>query len=182
MKRRGFLVGLAAASSLAVVAGPAMAASYAEDVIAQLTKLGFSNISVETTWLGRIKIVATRSDGIREIVLNPRTGEILRDVWRPVSGGGVTRNVLGDVDDSGGGHDGKDDDGGDDDGGGHDGKDDDGGDDDGGDDDGKDDGGKDDDGKDDGGKDDGGGGDGGKDDGGGGDGGKDGKDRGDKKD
>ena len=102
MKRRVFLVGLAAASTLVVVAGPGMAASYAEDIIAQLTKLGFSNISVETTWLGRSKIVATRSDGIREIVLNPRTGEILRDVWSPVSGGGVTRNVLDDVNGSGG--------------------------------------------------------------------------------
>ena len=106
MKRRVFLVGLAAASTLVVVAGPGMAASYAEDIIAQLTKLGFSNISDETTWLGRIKIVATRSDGIREIVLNPRTGEILRDVWSPVSGGGVTRNVLDDVNGSGGGDDG----------------------------------------------------------------------------
>ena len=106
MKRRLFLFGLATTSVLAAVAGPALAASYAEDVVAQLNQLGFSEIAVETTWLGRIKIVASRSDGIREIVLNPRTGEILRDVWMPVSGDGEVRNVLGDVKDGGLGGDG----------------------------------------------------------------------------
>ena len=106
MKRRLFLFGLATTSVLAAVAGPALAASYAEDVVAQLNQLGFSEITVETTWLGRIKIVATRTDGVREIVLNPRTGEILRDVWMPVSGDGEVRNVLDDVKDGGLGGDG----------------------------------------------------------------------------
>lgn len=106
MKRRLFLFGLATASVLAVVAGPALAASYAEDVVAQLNQLGFSDITVETTWLGRIKVVASRTDGVREIVLNPRTGEILRDVWMPVSGDGEVRNVLGDVKDGGHGGEG----------------------------------------------------------------------------
>lgn len=105
MKRRLFLFGLATTSVLAAVAGPALAASYAEDVVAQLNQLGFSDLTVETTWLGRIKIVASRTDGVREIVLNPRTGEILRDVWMPMSGGGVVRNVLDDV--KGGGHGGE---------------------------------------------------------------------------
>lgn len=126
MKRRLFLFGLAASSAIVAAAAPAFAASYAEDVIAQLTKLGFSGITVETTWLGRIKIVASRSDGVREIVLNPNTGEILRDVWMPVSGGGLIRHVLDDVEDedSGGSDDGGGDDnsgsGGGDDGGGDD--------------------------------------------------------------
>ena len=127
MKRRLFLIGLATTSVLAAVAGPALAATYAEDVVAQLNQLGFSNITVETTWLGRIKILATRGDGVREIILNPRTGEILRDVWMPMSGDGMVRNVLDDVVDGGhGGNNGGDrggdnsGPGGDDDGGGND--------------------------------------------------------------
>ena len=39
MKRRLFLFGLAASSAIVAAAAPAFAASYAEDVIAQLTKL-----------------------------------------------------------------------------------------------------------------------------------------------
>jgi hypothetical protein len=78
-----------------------LAASYADQVIAQLTKLGFSGISVEATWLGRIRIVGKRADGMREIVLNPRTGEILRDVWSPVSGSSARRLVIDDVEDDG---------------------------------------------------------------------------------
>lgn len=109
MKRRQFLLGLAGTTALAALAGPALAVSYADQVISQLTKLGFSGISVETTWLGRIRIVGTRGDGMREIILNPRTGEILRDVWSPVSSDGVRRLVLDDVED--GGDDGNDNDG-----------------------------------------------------------------------
>lgn len=77
-----------------------MAASFTEDVVAQLVKLGFSNITAETTLLGRVKIVASRSDGLREIVINPRTGEILRDVWMPsANNSAAPRTVLNDYDD-----------------------------------------------------------------------------------
>lgn len=99
MNRRTLLAGLASAAAV-MAAAPAFALSYAEDVVIQLTKLGFLDIHVETTLLGRVKIVAARADGIREIVLNPRTGEILRDVWTPSSGGSV-RAVLADVEDDG---------------------------------------------------------------------------------
>lgn len=99
MNRRQLLTGLVTTAALAA-AGPAFALSYAEDVVKQLTKLGFLEIHVETTLLGRVRIVAERSDGMREIVLNPRTGEILRDVWTP-SAGGAVRNVLADVEDDG---------------------------------------------------------------------------------
>ena len=94
MKRRFFLMGLTGAAMAAMQALPAFAASYAEDVVGQLAGLGYENITIEATWLGRIRILATRSDGAREIVLNPRTGEILRDVWTPTSGDGVRRVIL----------------------------------------------------------------------------------------
>ena len=91
-------MGLTGAAMAAMQALPAFAASYAEDVVGQLAGLGYENITIEATWLGRIRILATRSDGAREIVLNPRTGEILRDVWTPTSGDGVRRVILDDVD------------------------------------------------------------------------------------
>ena len=106
MKRRNLLLGLASAAMLAATAGAAFAASFAEDVVAQLGRLGFSNIRVGTTLLGRVKIVAARGDGTREIVLNPRTGEILRDVWFPSADGKQARSVLNDIeDDDEGGND-----------------------------------------------------------------------------
>ncbi len=137
MKRRTFLIGLALAASCA---SAAVARTYADDVVEQLTKFGFSNIEIETTWLGRIKISASRKDGTREIVLNPRTGEILRDVFTPNSDEGLIRHLLDDVSDDdhdGGDHSGSGDGGGDNsgsggddhsgsgDGSGHDGRDDD---------------------------------------------------------
>lgn len=139
MKRRNLLLGLAAMAALATTAGAAFAATFAEDVVRQLARLGFKDITVETTLLGRIKIHATRDDGLREIVLNPRTGEILRDVWFPTDAAGQTRTVLSDIEDEGGsgsdggGDDGDGDDGDGDDDDGDDGDGDDGGGDDGGD-------------------------------------------------
>lgn len=97
MKRRDFLLGLASAGPLALVGGAALAQSFADDLIAQLTAMGFSDIEAFTTWLGRVRIVAARADGVREIVLNPRTGEVLRDFWTPASGDGATRIVLDDI-------------------------------------------------------------------------------------
>ena len=77
MRRRPFLLSLCVALSLA---SAAMAQSYADDVVQQLSGQGYSNISVETTFLGRVRILAYGEEGRREIILNPRTGEILRDL------------------------------------------------------------------------------------------------------
>lgn len=115
MERRQFLLGLTASVALLASGGMAFAASFSEDVVAQLVRLGFSDITAETTLLGRVRILAHRGDGVREIVLNPRTGEVLRDTWMPVAGGSATRTVISDVadrdDDAAGGDDGRDDDG-----------------------------------------------------------------------
>ena len=108
MKRRLFLLGLATTGALVATTGAVLAASFSEDVVAQLVKLGFTDITAETTLLGRVRILARRADGTREIVLNPRTGEVLRDTWMPTSGGAATRTVLSDIqdDDDNGGDDG----------------------------------------------------------------------------
>jgi len=83
MKRRTFLY-----TSFAVfaVATQACSASFADAILGQLTAQGFAKITVETTWLGRVQILAYRADGMREIILNPRSGEILRDLWTASAG------------------------------------------------------------------------------------------------
>ena len=65
---------------------PAFAQGDAEEIARQMAKQGFANISIEETWLGRTRIIGTRSGGSREIVLNPKTGEILRDLWLNAKG------------------------------------------------------------------------------------------------
>lgn len=84
MKRRAFLSGLVAGVALA---GPALAQGIVDDIVGQLRRQGFRSVVTERTLLGRVRIVASRSDGSREIIVNPRTGEILRDLWSPKSGG-----------------------------------------------------------------------------------------------
>lgn len=92
------------AAALVFWAGAVSASPYGDEVVAQLARQGFKNIQVETTWLGRERIVADRTDGLREIILNPRSGEILRDTWTAAKGATATRPIVDDVgDDSSGG-------------------------------------------------------------------------------
>ncbi len=71
---------LVLAAALLVFTGPmAMAASFEDSVVDQLRAQGYSEISVSRTLLGRAQIIATSAGEWREIILNPRTGEILRD-------------------------------------------------------------------------------------------------------
>lgn len=186
MNRRALILAGLAAGFLGTAA---IAQDFETIIVEQLKAAGFTEIRLTRTWLGRVRIVATNDSFRRELILNPRTNEVLRDLWVNV-GTGVAGTGLFDPDDaednyrrSGGvednegsddrGDDDRDDDGGDDDGGSDDNGGDDGGDSDGGDDGGDSDGG--DDGGDSDGGDDGGDSDGG-DDGGGDDGGDDGDD------
>ncbi|WP_422050368.1 hypothetical protein [Shimia sp.] len=143
---------------LALGATPALAEQRVDSITRQLQSQGYTNIEVKRTWLGRVRIEAYRGTLEREIVVNPRTGEILRDYWEEE---GDTHQVLGQHNDKDDGDDDASDAANDDDSGfdgdDHDGDDhDDADDDDDGDDDSDDDGGDDDDGDDDGGDDDGG--------------------------
>ena len=96
MNRRTFVNTLAAASTMVLAGHAAFAATFAEDVVNQLTQQGFHNIAVATTWLGRMRIVAGRPDGTREIILNPRTGEVLRDTWQ-AAGDGAAKPIIDDI-------------------------------------------------------------------------------------
>lgn len=78
MNRRGFLAMLGAGL---VSATGAAAETYADLIVRQLVEQGYVNVVVEVTLLGRVRIRAEGEYGLREIILNPRTGEILRDLW-----------------------------------------------------------------------------------------------------
>lgn len=82
MKRLVLLGGGLAAMLLA---GPSFAGSYEQDIVAQLRAQGYVGISLSHTWLGRARIVASNDRFNREIILDPNTGEILRDLSDPIS-------------------------------------------------------------------------------------------------
>ncbi len=107
MKRRDFLSGIAV--GLASVT-PAFAQDVVSQIRRQLRQQGFREIAEERTLLGRVRIMAVRNDGRREIIINPSTGEILRDLWSPLSGGlGRIQIIDEDSRGSGGGDDESDD-------------------------------------------------------------------------
>mgnify|MGYP000644389250 CR=1 FL=1 len=72
-------VGLILAASLAGSA--AFAVGVTDEIVRQLQADGYTDIVLEKTWLGRIRIRAISPSGTREIIVNPSTGEILRDLW-----------------------------------------------------------------------------------------------------
>lgn len=115
MLRRAFLFGLATA----VLAGtPGFAQGYADTLLAELRREGYRDIVVSRTLLGRLRIQAARDGRLREIVLNPNSGEILRDLWlveaqeASAQGSAGTSRASGGSDDSGSSSGGSGDDGG----------------------------------------------------------------------
>lgn len=76
--RDGFWLSLAVVVACAV---PGHAEVRGDRIADQLRALGFSEVEVSRTLLGRTRIVADGRPGHREIVLDPRTGEILRDLF-----------------------------------------------------------------------------------------------------
>jgi uncharacterized membrane protein YgcG len=50
------------------------------DMIAALKAAGFTYIEVRRTLLGRARFIAYSGSGQREVVINPTTGEVLRDL------------------------------------------------------------------------------------------------------
>ncbi|WP_151718560.1 hypothetical protein [Gemmobacter serpentinus] len=74
---RALLSGLAL--SLVLANTPAFAEPMAESIRNQLSAQGYTQIETRYTWLGRLQVMARRSGHQREIVINPNTGEILRD-------------------------------------------------------------------------------------------------------
>lgn len=89
MDRRSFVI---SGLSLCLSAFPAWAQSASDAIARQLRAQGYTSVEVSKTLLGRARIVARRKGELREIIVNPRTGEILRDYWqadRNASAGGL---------------------------------------------------------------------------------------------
>lgn len=72
-------------SALAIVgvlfAVPAMSDGRLDAITQQLSAQGYDRIKVSKTFLGLVRVEAQRKGLQREIIFNPRTGEILRDYW-----------------------------------------------------------------------------------------------------
>ncbi|KFE34616.1 hypothetical protein [Thioclava atlantica] len=118
MNRRRFLI--VTSALMALGAGAAQAETAAEAVVRQLKSFGYGDIDVNRTLLGRVRITAARGAVSREIVIDPRTGEVLRDLSRsghtPIlngPGGGTGRGSGGSggsgLSNASGGDDGSDD-------------------------------------------------------------------------
>ncbi|MFY0618734.1 hypothetical protein [Shimia sp.] len=71
----------AAAAVVTLFAGAALAESRTDAIARHLKSQGYTEIEVSRTWLGRMRIEAYKGTMEREIIVNPRTGEILRDYW-----------------------------------------------------------------------------------------------------
>jgi hypothetical protein len=104
MNRRTLVTALMASLAFAP---PAWTQSFADQIVAQLRQQGYGGISVSNTLLGRTRIVAESGEGSREIIIDPRTGEILRDLWQGAGSGSI---FSGSSDRSGSGRDDDDDD------------------------------------------------------------------------
>ena len=70
----------------ASMSAPASAETAQDKVVRHLQAQGFENIEVRRTWLGRVRITGENQSQEREIILNPATGEILRDYWEEREG------------------------------------------------------------------------------------------------
>ncbi|GAB1479604.1 hypothetical protein MASR2M74_21690 [Paracoccaceae bacterium] len=89
---------LFAATAAALLPGAALAADFSDRIMRRLRKQGYTDISISRTLLGRVRIVAWRGGASREIILNPSTGEILRDVWTASDGRLVPGTLEGEDD------------------------------------------------------------------------------------
>ena len=89
MKRLIFL-----AFSLMLAAPPAFADGLESDLVAQLRRQGFYQVEVSRTLLGRIRLVAQSDTRWREVIVNPSTGEILRDYSELLVASGDDEPVL----------------------------------------------------------------------------------------
>lgn len=63
---------------------PVHAQSIQDSIVMQLQEQGYTDIVVNRTLLGRVRVVARNQTYERELVFNPTTGELLRDYWRTI--------------------------------------------------------------------------------------------------
>jgi hypothetical protein len=83
---RRTLLRLLVAVAIGLAAGIAPA-DPVDDIIAEIREQGFEITRVQRTWLGRVRIIAQNPSYRREVVIDPTTGEIRRDLLIPKPGG-----------------------------------------------------------------------------------------------
>ncbi|PYF09455.1 hypothetical protein C8J30_10827 [Rhodobacter viridis] len=66
-----------------VCSASASLAETQDEIVSQMQAEGYSSIEVSTTWLNRVRIVGEGMPGAREVVIDPRNGEVLRDFTDP---------------------------------------------------------------------------------------------------
>ncbi len=84
MNRREFLL---TGSFFLAGSGASFASQSEDDVAHRLAREGFRITERKRTWLGRIKIQAQKGRKLREVVLDPSTGEVLRDYTEDLASG-----------------------------------------------------------------------------------------------
>jgi hypothetical protein len=91
MIRRTFLRRLFLAA--AGVAAGAVRADPVDDITAEIRDQGFRITRVQRTLLGRVRIIGLSDDYRREVVIDPTTGEIRRDLLIPRRGSGGSQGT-----------------------------------------------------------------------------------------
>lgn len=90
---------------LLMLPGTAAADRLTESITDQLRRQGYGEIVVSRTFLGRYRIVASTSKVEREIIVNPGSGEILRDYIEDKNDGRSRGGLFSLFDGVGGGDD-----------------------------------------------------------------------------
>ena len=73
---------------------PVHAQDFVGEITSQLRDLGFEQIEVRRTLLGRTRIVASSPEGTREIIVSSNTDEILRDFWQATPGQSANSRLV----------------------------------------------------------------------------------------
>lgn len=69
-----------------ILSAPANAKVNEADIISQLEGSGYTLVEREVSWLGRVVLEFHSQTHEREIILNPTTGEIIRDYLEVLDG------------------------------------------------------------------------------------------------
>ena len=71
---------------LAGLAAGQAVADPVDDITEEIRSQGFKIVRVQRTWLGRVRIIGQNASFRREVVIDPTTGEIRRDLLSPRPG------------------------------------------------------------------------------------------------
>ena len=95
MKARLLQIVLALVLAFGAGTGAARAdQDFTTPIVERLQGEGFVVSQIKRTWLGRILIVSQNGEYLREVVINPHTGEILRDKLFALDGSNTAASPM----------------------------------------------------------------------------------------